>query len=68
MAEPTEKSPAIDELLTGFTGRDRKKSIRADLCNLCGKPATDFRDELSEREYRISGMCQQCQDKVFGED
>ena len=27
-----------------------------------------FRDELSAKEYYISGMCQHCQDKVFGED
>lgn len=25
-----------------------------------------FRDELSAREYYISGMCQDCQDSVFG--
>ena len=31
----------------------------------CGE-ATTFRDALSEKEYRISGMCQQCQDKTFG--
>lgn len=24
-----------------------------------------FKDALSEREYRISGMCQECQDKTF---
>ena len=27
----------------------------------------DFRDELSVKEYGISGMCQECQDSVFGE-
>jgi hypothetical protein len=26
-----------------------------------------FRDDLSKREYSISGMCQKCQDGVFGE-
>lgn len=25
----------------------------------------DFRDELSVKEYKISGMCQDCQDRVF---
>lgn len=24
-----------------------------------------FRDALSEKEYRISGMCQKCQDEFF---
>lgn len=48
-------------------------------CPTCGKEATKtprndlpvaflFRDELSAREYRISGMCQACQDSVFGVD
>jgi hypothetical protein len=27
-----------------------------------------FRNEISAREYYISGMCQDCQDSVFGED
>lgn len=26
----------------------------------------DFRDELSKKEFGISGMCQKCQDSVFG--
>jgi len=36
-------------------------------CPFCGKPIkpAEFRDELSRREFLISGLCQQCQDKVF---
>ena len=34
------------------------------LCRV-GHPVTDFRDELSAREFRISGFCQACQDDVF---
>ena len=26
----------------------------------------DFQDELSRNEYSISGMCQECQNEVFG--
>lgn len=40
-------------------------------CRYCGKKnvlSTGFRDELSKEEYKISGMCQECQDKVFGVD
>ncbi len=48
-------------------------------CATCGKPATDtgsndrpyafmFRNGSSAREYRISGMCQTCQDDIFGVD
>ena len=37
-------------------------------CPLCGQSAVSFRDELSVKEYRISGLCQSCQDSVFGAD
>jgi len=69
MAEPTKKAPEIERLIDAFnsSGRKRVDSIRADICSWCGKPATDFRDELSKREYTISGFCQECQDKTFGE-
>jgi hypothetical protein len=32
----------------------------------CGKEITLFRDALSLKEFAVSGMCQECQDKVFG--
>ncbi len=34
-------------------------------CVICGKEITGFRDIQSEREYRISGLCQECQDKIW---
>ena len=39
------------------------------LCPMCQSPITEdeFRDDLSRREYSISGMCQKCQDIVFTE-
>ena len=37
------------------------------LCPFCEKPIGKFRDELSIQECRISGLCQQCQDEIFGE-
>ena len=37
-------------------------------CSFCAFPVTEFSDELSEKEYSISGMCQDCQDKVFGKE
>lgn len=27
----------------------------------------DFKDDLSRKEYSISGLCQKCQDEMFGE-
>ena len=36
-------------------------------CPFCNKDMTNakFRDELSVKEYKISGICQECQDKMF---
>lgn len=34
----------------------------------CGKQLGPFRDELSRKEYTISGLCQVCQDEVFGSE
>lgn len=34
-------------------------------CNAKVDPAS-FRDEVSAREFKISGLCQACQDEVFG--
>lgn len=38
-------------------------------CPFCRKQidaTMEFRDELSQREFRISGLCQKCQDEFFG--
>jgi DNA-directed RNA polymerase subunit RPC12/RpoP len=38
-------------------------------CPICGarvNPETDFDDERSKKEFFISSLCQECQDKVFG--
>lgn len=70
MADPTKKNEGIEKFLAGSFGFDRRTSIRGDKCVPppigCGGPATEFKDEISRREYRISGLCQKCQDKIFG--
>ena len=45
-------------------------AVEKKICPFCGKPINfeDFRDEESLREYRISGLCQKCQDDFFRED
>lgn len=58
-----DKSPQIKAFL--------KKTFPAydtGFCPTCQEPVQDgdFRDELSRREFKISGMCQKCQDSVFG--
>jgi len=69
MATPSGKCPQIEEALDDLTssvfGRPRTKSIEQNICVICGNFGK-FRDELSKKEFTISGMCQKCQDKVFG--
>ena len=42
----------IDEGRCPFCGADTKQAV--------------FRDDISRRENEISGLCQVCQDRVFG--
>ena len=69
--KPTEKSPQMESLLEGMSGRTT--AITNDKCIDppfgCGQPLGNveahFKDNLSLKEYRISGLCQTCQDKHF---
>lgn len=62
----TAKSTQIENFLSLMTGKNRIEVIEDQRCTTCNGQATHFRDALSEREYTISGMCQECQDSVFG--
>lgn len=68
--EPTGKDTAIETFLTKVSGSDRRDTIRENNCRPppigCGLGANAFRDDLSRKEFTISGLCQPCQDKVFG--
>ena len=64
----TVKAPAIDALINAVAGKNRVETIANQRCMTCGNTDLSFRDELSKREYAISGMCQDCQDSVFGGD
>ena len=42
--------------------------VKAGRCPFCSKEIYilhEFKDELSLREYSISGLCQSCQDEMF---
>lgn len=65
----TEKHPALDLLLGGLTRKSRTVTISKGECMTCdsqGNNARSFTDDLSRKEYQISGMCQKCQDDFFG--
>lgn len=61
-----DKSPQIQEFLEDCFGTGT--AIKNRKCVLCGEDVGAFRDSLSEKEFGISGMCQSCQDDVFGDD
>jgi len=69
---PTPKSKQIDDFLTKLSGDSRQSAAQEMRCIAppigCGKPIKGFKDNLSAKEHRISGLCQECQDKFFGEE
>ena len=65
---PAPKSQGIKDTLKSLTGRDHDECIKNGICTFCGGEAKIFRDEISRRENRLSGFCQDCQDKTFGKD
>ncbi len=67
--EPTVKSSGVESALTQMSGgKNRRAYILAGKCILTGEDAGPFRDEISEREYKISGIGQKMQDKLFDSD
>jgi len=66
MATPSDKSLDMERFIKDFFGIDRREVIRSNKCVECGGDALEFDDELSRKEYTISGLCQQCQNNVFG--
>ena len=65
----TEKHFELDVLASIYTGKDRRATIATGGCMTCdsqGNNAKSFTDDLSRKEYQISGMCQKCQDDFFG--
>jgi len=58
----------LDDMAKELFGRGRKVAMDNQMCVICGDDANHFTNELSRREYGISGMCQSCQDGVFSVD
>lgn len=60
------KSERMNQLIFELTGIDVNKSVETKICPFCSKPVGEFKDEISKKEHEISGLCQACQDSVFG--
>ena len=58
----------LDDMAKVLFGRGRKVAMDNQMCVMCGNDANRFTDELSRREYGISGMCQSCQDGTYSVD
>lgn len=72
MTKPAWKAENVrnhrDSLTRVIYGRSASESIVNDSCVKCGQPAIEFADEVSRREFTISGLCQTCQDNIFNYD
>ncbi len=67
----SEKHPVIESILeelSSVIGTPRSVAFSERLCVMCGGEAASFKNAISEKEYRLSGMCQKCQDSIFGGD
>lgn len=64
----SDKNLVIENMLEEFShflGKPRSKAMATKTCVICKGEAKKFKDELSKKEYSISGMCQNCQDGFF---
>ncbi len=55
----------IDDLTKNWYSISLTQALDKRICVICRKKIIKFKDELSENEYSISGLCQECQDDVF---
>ena len=68
MSKSTEMEVFLDEVSEMLFGNSRSAAIDAGFCVMCSGDAKEFRNAQSRREFQISGMCQKCQDDLFGID
>lgn len=56
------------EIMKALGFGEQIEAVEHSFCPFCKNPITqvEFRDKISKREYKISGLCQKCQDKMFG--
>lgn len=66
------RSATMSEALMGIFGDSPEAAQRDKRCIKapmgCGKPidqTPSFREQLHVNEYKLSGLCQDCQDAVF---
>lgn len=56
----------LDKITKTFEFKNtRTQALKNKKCVMCTNPNFEFKDKISEKEYKISGMCQTCQDSFF---
>lgn len=71
-SNPMERTKPLQKFLDNFAkksfGISQTEAKEKKVCPFCRNPINikDFRDELSIKEYSMSGLCQKCQDDTFG--
>ena len=69
MSNEIQVNPAFENVLEEISKSfktTRSEARKNKTCVMCSGPADNFKDNLSAKEYTISGMCQTCQDNMFG--
>jgi hypothetical protein len=69
MENMEQQFPNLSNRLINQIFPESVKAVSEGICPLpeCRQPIRmdEFKDEISRREYRISGLCQKCQDMIF---
>lgn len=57
----------MDEKIVALLFPKEVEKVKNKICPLCNESINEneFRDFLSKEEYKISGICQECQDSIF---
>ena len=62
MAQPKDSTRRLANFLFGTPEEADTKPYCAFNCD---NPSHDWKDELCKAEFKISGICQNCQDEIF---
>lgn len=61
----TFKQRIIASFVYGITPEEADLRYESQMCISCARPAVEFKDDLSVKEAKITGLCQDCQDELF---
>ncbi len=70
MKRSPQMQEVVDQVFKASFGRTIGEAQGQAICTFCGSPVVveDFVDDVSFREWQISGLCQACQDEIFMEE